>query len=142
MYDKNSLNLVVLIGNLGKNPELKYTSNGVAVCNISLATNKEFTGSDGKKRTETEWHKLTLWRSSAEFAEKYLHKGDKVNVLGSIKTDSWVDDDGNRRYSTKVVVDKITPIMSIPKEDIDIEPDSSDTPIEEKEEEKDDQLPF
>ncbi|MCH2198339.1 MAG: single-stranded DNA-binding protein [Flavobacteriales bacterium] len=100
------INKVILLGNLGKDPELRHTQSGVAVCSFPIATSETYTDrNSGEKRTQTEWHNVVLWRRLAETAEKYLHKGSQVYIEGKIRTRSWEDESGQKRYTTEVVGD-------------------------------------
>ena len=98
-----SVNKVILVGNLGQNPELKYTPNGQAVCNLSIATNESWTGKDGQKQEKTEWHRLVLFGKLAELAGQYLQKGRQVYIEGKLQTRSWQDKDNQTRYTTEIV---------------------------------------
>ena len=98
----SGLNRVMLIGNLGNDPELRYTPSGAAVCNFNLATNKRFTDSSGKERDETEWHRIVCWQKQAENVAKYLKKGKLAYVEGELRTRSWEDDAGVKRYATEI----------------------------------------
>lgn len=103
------VNKVILIGNLGKDPEVRHLENGTAVANFSMATSESYKDrSSGERKTITEWHNIVLWRGLAEIAEKYLKKGDQVYIEGKLKTRSWEDKDGNTRYTTEVVGDNMT----------------------------------
>jgi len=104
----SGVNKVILIGNLGKDPEVRYLDNGVAVANISLATSENYKNKQGERVTQTEWHDIVLWRGLAEVAEKYLKKGSSVYVEGKLRTNKWVDKDENTRYKTEVLADKLT----------------------------------
>ena len=97
------MNSVTLIGRLGADPEVRYTPDGVAVANFSLATTEKWT-KDGQKFEKTEWHRLVAWRKTAEIAGEYLFKGSQVAVQGKIETREWEDKDGNKRYTTEIVV--------------------------------------
>ncbi len=99
-----SVNKVILVGNVGADPEVKYLDNGVAVCRLSLATNETYTRNE-EKVTQTEWHRLVLWRKLAEIAEKHVKKGDLLYVEGRIRSNSWEDKDGIKRYTTEIFVD-------------------------------------
>lgn len=101
------VNKVILIGNLGKDPEVMTLESGVKFANVSVATNESYKGKDGNWVEQTEWHRVVLWRW---LAEKNLIKGDMVYVEGKLKTRSWDDKDGNKRYTTEVVADKIVKI--------------------------------
>ena len=102
------VNKVILIGNLGKDPEVKYLESNVAVARFPLATNEVWKDKNGEKKEHTEWHNIVLWRGLAELSEKYLHKGDRIYVEGRLRTRSWDDKDGNKRYTTDVIADNMT----------------------------------
>jgi single-strand DNA-binding protein len=104
----SGVNKVILIGNLGKDPEVRYLDNGVAVANLSLATSENYKNKQGERVTQTEWHDVVLWRGLAEVAEKYLKKGSSVYVEGKLRTNKWVDKDEITRYKTEVLADKLT----------------------------------
>jgi len=103
-----SVNKVILIGNLGKDPEVRYLEGGTAVANFSLATSETFKNRNGELTTSTEWHNIVVWRKLAEITEKYLKKGNKIYIEGKLRTRSWQDQDGNTRYTTEVVADNLT----------------------------------
>lgn len=98
-----SLNKVMLIGNLGADPEIKYIPNGTAVANLRLATSDNRKNRDGEYEERTEWHRVVLYGRQAEIAKDYLHKGSKVYVEGRIETRSWEDKDGQKRFMTDIV---------------------------------------
>jgi single-strand DNA-binding protein len=99
-----SLNKVQLIGNLGADPELRYTTNGLAVATLNIATNERFRSSNSDEWQErTEWHRVIAWGKLAEIAGEYLAKGRQVYIEGKLQTRSWDDKDGNKRYTTEVV---------------------------------------
>ena len=98
-----SVNKVILIGNLGKDPELKHTSSGTAVATMTLATNERFKDKSGEWQDRTEWHNVVLWQRLAEIASEYLKKGRSVYVEGRLQTRSWEDKQGQKRYTTEVV---------------------------------------
>lgn len=128
------VNKVILIGNLGKDPEVRYLDNGVAVANFSLATTENYKNKEGKRVSQTEWHNIVLWRGLAEVAEKWLKKGSSVYVEGKIRTRKWEDKDGNTRYSTEILGDNMTMLGGKP---------SSETPVEvAPATDKKDDLPF
>ena len=102
------VNKVILVGNLGKDPEVKYLDNGVAVANFSLATTENYKNKNGERVSQTEWHNIVLWRGLAEIAEKYLKKGASVYIEGKIKTRKWEDKEGVVRYSTEILCDNMT----------------------------------
>jgi single-strand DNA-binding protein len=98
-----SVNKVILIGNLGKDPELRYTPGGAAVANFSIATNERWKDKSGQPQERTEWHNIVLWGRLAEIANDYLKKGSPVYIEGRLQTRTWEDRDGNKRYTTEVV---------------------------------------
>ncbi len=98
---------MILVGNLGKDPEVQYLESGTAVAKFSLATTESYTNKEGKKIDDTEWHNIVLWRGLAEVAEKYLKKGNSVYIEGKIKTRSWDDKEGNKKYMTEIVGDNL-----------------------------------
>jgi single-strand DNA-binding protein len=104
-----SVNKVILLGNVGKNPEVRYLDSGIAVATVSLATSERgYTLANGTQVPErTEWHNLVLWRGLAETAEKYIHKGDKLYIEGKIRTRSYDDQAGSKRYVTEIFVDNM-----------------------------------
>ena len=104
-----SINKVILIGNLGKDPEIRHLESGVSVANFPIATSEVYKDrKTGERVSQTEWHNIVLWRGLAEVSEKYLKKGDKVYIEGKMKTRSWQDQEGNNRYTTEVVGDNLT----------------------------------
>ena len=106
------VNKVILVGNLGKDPEVKYLDSGVAVANFSLATTESYKNKDGERVNQTEWHNIVLWRGLAEVAEKWLKKGSNVYIEGKIKTRKWEDKEGNARYNTEILADNMTMLGS------------------------------
>lgn len=99
------INKVILVGNLGKDPEVRHLENGATVANFPLATSETYTDRNGERITQTEWHNIVLWRKTAEIAERYLRKGRQVYIEGKIRTRNWTDRDGNQRYTTEIVGD-------------------------------------
>jgi single-strand DNA-binding protein len=106
------VNKVILVGNLGKDPEVRYLEGGVAMAKFSLATSESYKNKEGTRTETTEWHNIVLWRAQAEFAEKYLKKGSMVYIEGKIRTRSWDDKDGNKRYTTEITGDNVTILNS------------------------------
>ena len=104
---RGGVNKVILIGNLGGDPEVRYTPSGAAVVNVNLATNESWTDRSGERQERTEWHRLVLWSKLAEIAGQYLSKGSKVFVEGRLQTRSWDDQSGQKRYTTEVVVNDL-----------------------------------
>ena len=103
-----SINKVILIGNLGKDPEVRYTPNGAAICNITLATTRSWKNKDsGDKVEETEWHRVVFYDRLAEIAGEYLKKGRPVYVEGRLKTRKWQDKEGVDKYTTEIVADNM-----------------------------------
>jgi len=96
-----SVNVVFLLGNVGSDPEIRETGKGLKVANFSLATERSW----GKK--ETDWHRVTGWGKVAEIVEKFVKKGDRLHIQGTVQYQSWEDKDGNTRYSTDIVIDRI-----------------------------------
>jgi single-strand DNA-binding protein len=97
-----SVNKVILIGNLGRDPEVRYTPSGTAVANFSLATTENWTNKDGEKQSRTEWHRVEAWGRLGEICGEYLSKGRQVYIEGSLQTDEWEDQEGNKRQTTKI----------------------------------------
>jgi len=102
------VNKVILVGNLGKDPEVRYLENNKVVANLTLATTENYKDRNGNKVENTEWHDLELWDGLAKIAEQYLTKGKSIYVEGKIKTDSWKDDQGNNKYRTRIRVQNMT----------------------------------
>ena len=102
-----SLNKVMLIGNLGKDPEVRYTAAGTAVASFSVATSEKFKNKNGEWEEKTEWHNVTLWARLAEIAGEYLAKGKTVYIEGRLQTRKWQDRDGKDRYTTEIVGEKM-----------------------------------
>jgi len=100
-----AVNKVILVGNVGKDPEIRHLEGGTPVANFSLATSETYTNRSGERITQTEWHNLVLWRGLAEVAEKYVKKGAQLYIEGKIRTRAWDDKDGIKRYTTEIVAD-------------------------------------
>jgi single-strand DNA-binding protein len=98
-----SVNRVILVGRLGRDPETRYTSSGQAVCNFTLATNEVYRNRTGEQQERTEWHRIVVWGKLAETAQQYLKKGSLVYIEGRIQTRQWDDRDGNKRTTTEIV---------------------------------------
>ena len=103
----SGINKVILVGHLGKDPEVRYLEGGVSVASFPLATTETFKDRTGKLVSQTEWHTVVLWRGLAELAQKYLHKSSLVYIEGRLRTRSWEDKDGNRKFATEVVGDNL-----------------------------------
>ena len=103
------VNKVILIGNLGKDPEVRHLESGAVVANFPIATSETYKDrKTGEKITQTEWHNIVIWRGLAEVAEKYLKNGNSVYIEGKLRTRSWDDKEGNKRYTTEIVADNMT----------------------------------
>lgn len=102
-----SVNKAILIGYVGNDPEVRYIESGTPVCNFRLATSEVYKNRNGERITSTEWHNIVLWRGLAEVAEKYVKKGTQLYIEGRIRTRSWDDKDGNKRYTTEIVGDNM-----------------------------------
>jgi single-strand DNA-binding protein len=103
-----SINKVILIGNLGRDPEVRYTPNGAAICNITIATSRNWKDKNsGEKMEETEWHRVVFYDRLAEIAGEYLKKGRSVYVEGRLKTRKWQDKDGVEKYTTEIIADNM-----------------------------------
>ena len=102
------VNKVILVGNLGKDPEVRHLENGTAVANFPIATSESYKDKDGNRIDQTEWHNVVVWRKLAEIAESYLKKGSQIYLEGKLRTRSWDDQQGNKRYTTEVVADTFT----------------------------------
>tara|TARA_B100000508_G_scaffold140631_1_gene142473 strand:- start:738 stop:1166 length:429 start_codon:yes stop_codon:yes gene_type:complete len=139
------VNKVILVGNLGKDPEVRHLENGTAVANFPIATSESYKDKNGDRQEITEWHNIVLWRGLAEIAEKYLKKGNQVFIEGKLKTRSWQDKEGNTRYTTEVVGDNMTMLGSRSDSSVaqqvskDAAKTTTDLPISKDE---DDDLPF
>lgn len=101
------VNKVVLIGNLGKDPEIQYLEKNISVAKFPLATTETHKDKTGKLVSQTEWHIIVLWRGLAELAQKYLHKGSLIYVEGRLRTRSWEDREGNKKFATEIVADNL-----------------------------------
>jgi single-strand DNA-binding protein len=97
----------MLIGNLGKDPDMQFLEGNIAVAKFSLATTETYKDRSGKLISQTEWHTVVLWRGLAELAQKYLHKGSLVYIEGRLKTRSWEDKEGNKKFATEIVGDNL-----------------------------------
>jgi single-strand DNA-binding protein len=100
---RGGVNKVIILGNVGADPELRYTPGGAAVTNFNIATNESWTDNNSEKQERTEWHRIVVWGRLAEICNQYLRKGSKVYVEGRLQTRSWEGQDGQKRYTTEVV---------------------------------------
>lgn len=101
------VNRVILIGNLGKDPDVQYLEGNIGVAKFSLATTETYKDRGGKLISQTEWHTVVLWRGLADLAQKYLHKGSLVYIEGRLRTRTWEDKEGNKKFATEVVGDNL-----------------------------------
>lgn len=102
-----SINKVILVGNVGKDPDVKYLDSGVVVASFPFATSETYKNKQGEKVTNTEWHNIVMWRGLAEVVEKYVNKGSQLYIEGKIRTRSYDDRDGNKRYITEIIGDNM-----------------------------------
>tara|TARA_B100000214_G_scaffold83045_1_gene56447 strand:- start:6 stop:437 length:432 start_codon:yes stop_codon:yes gene_type:complete len=124
----SSVNKALIIGNLGQDPEIKYTQSGSPVANLSVATSERWKDkSTGDQKEQTEWHRVVVFGRLAEIAEQYLKKGSKVFIEGKIQTRDWEDSEGRKRYTTEVVAREMTMLDSKFSADSNSDSDSSDT---------------
>lgn len=103
----SGVNKVILIGRLGNDPEVRYTTNGGAVANFSLATNESWTDKQGQKQERTEWHRVIVWGKMGELCGQYLSKGRQAYVEGRLQTRDWTDKEGHKRYTTEIVAQSV-----------------------------------
>lgn len=102
-----AVNKVILVGNVGKDPEVRYLDNNTPVARFSLATSESYTNKNGEKVDQTEWHNIVVWRGLAKVVESYVRKGRQVYIEGRIRTRQWQDKDGNTRYTTEINADNL-----------------------------------
>ncbi len=127
------LNKAILIGNLGRDPEVRYTQNGLAVATFSIATSETWMNKNGEKETRTEWHRIVAFGKLGEICGEYLSKGKQVYIEGRIQTRDWEDKDGNKRYTTEIVASQMQMLGTRDSSDRDRqsfntgEPDMTDT---------------
>ena len=133
-----SVNKVILIGNLGRDPEVKYTQGGTAVANLNIATNEVWTDKAGQKQERTEWHRVVVWGKQAQVLSEHLSKGKQVYVEGSLQTRSWDDREGNKRYTTEIRAVRVLMLGRAegsrmppegPATDLEIVPDTTDEEV-------------
>ena len=136
------VNKVIIVGRLGRDPEVRYTPSGVAVATFSVATSEEWKDKNtGEKQERTEWHRVEAWRRLGEICGEYLHKGKQVYVEGRLQTDSWEDRDGNKRYTTKIVAQNMK-MLDSPVRGESAGETESQYPMEEPVTVPDDDIPF
>ena len=112
-----SLNKAMIIGNLGRDPEMRYTPGGQAVTQFTVAVNRNYKGQNGEWQEETEWFRVVVWGQQAERAAEYLRKGNKVYIEGRLQTRQWEDKDGQKRYTTELVANQVTSLQPRTRED-------------------------
>lgn len=140
------VNKVILVGNLGKDPEVRHLENGATVANFPIATTESYKDRNGNRQEQTEWHNIVLWRGLAEIAEKYLRKGNQVYIEGKLRSRSWEDKEGNTRYITEVIGENLTMLGG--RSDSNDSPAAAksskpaEKPAESFQDEEDDDLPF
>lgn len=157
------INKVILVGNVGRDPEVRYLDNGVVIAKFPLATSETYTNKSGDRVTNTEWHNIVLWRKLAEVADKYVKKGNPLYIEGKIRSRSYDDKEGNKRYITEIIGDNMQMLgrkpeskqepqlpdsqdqnaaKEISSDTIETNGDSSDPFINDKATQGDDDLPF
>tara|TARA_B100000073_G_scaffold274570_1_gene234539 strand:- start:1947 stop:2369 length:423 start_codon:yes stop_codon:yes gene_type:complete len=139
----SSVNKALIIGNLGQDPEIKYTQSGSPVANLSVATSERWKDKNtGEQKEQTEWHRVVVFGRLAEIAEQYLKKGSKIFIEGKIQTRDWEDADGNKKYTTEVVAREMTMLDS--KASMSSDAPSSDSPSKEtpKDDSSEEDIPF
>jgi len=142
-----SVNKVILVGNVGKDPEVRYLENGVAVAKFPLATSENYKNKSGERVSNTEWHNIVAWRGLAEIAEKYVKKGNQLFIEGKLASRSWDDKEGNKRYITEVIVNNMQ-MLDKRNQSSDNQPAAAvvepkaDSSVETNEEKTEDDLPF
>ena len=141
-----SVNKVILVGNVGRDPEIRHLDSGVAVANFTLATSENYIAKNGDRVTTTEWHNIVLWRGLAEVAEKYVKKGRQLYIEGRIRTRTYDDKDGNKRYITEIYGDVMQMLGSRPDSQSNEKSNQSEEPAFESpdvnDQGGDDDLPF
>lgn len=143
------VNKVILIGNLGKDPEVRHLESGASVANFPIATTETYKDRNGNRQEQTEWHNIVAWRGLADIAEKYLKKGNQVFIEGKLRSRSWEDKEGNTRYITEIVADNMTMLGGAPSRNegpqaqaASTAPASTSSKKVVQEEDDDDDLPF
>jgi single-strand DNA-binding protein len=134
-----SLNKVLLIGNLGRDPEIRYTGSGTAVASFSLATSERFKNKGGEWEERTEWHNVTFWGRLAEIAGEYLTKGKTVYIEGKLQTRKWQDKEGKDRYTTEIIGEKM---LMLSKKDTGREGDPAPDSFDQAPDSVGDEIPF
>ena len=141
---RSGINKVILVGNLGKDPDMRYTAGGDAVANLSIATSESWNDNQtGEKREKTEWHRVVFFRRIAEVCGEYLKKGSSVYIEGSLRTRDWEDDQGNKRYTTEIIGREMQMLGGRRSEDnMDQSPQMNSPSAQPEEGLIDDEIPF
>ena len=134
-----SVNKVMLLGNLGADPDVRYTQGGTPVANFRMATTTIWNDDQGERKSRTAWHRIVVWGKQAEVAGEYLKKGSQVHIEGSLQTREWTDRDGNKRYTTEVRTQRLQ-LLGKPKGELSEEPPATDEPPADQEPPED--IPF
>jgi len=137
-----SVNKVILLGNLGSDPELRYTPSGRAVANFSLATHEQWTNKDGEKEERTEWHRIVAWGRLGEICGEYLSKGSQIYIDGRLQTRAWEDRDGNKRYTTEIIAQTMQMLGGVSRKEGEVSSVEESHPVEEPISIPDDDIPF
>jgi single-strand DNA-binding protein len=138
-----SVNKVILVGNLGRDPEVRYTTNGNPVATFTMATSERWNdAASGERRERTEWHRVVVWGKQAEIAGEYLRKGKQVYVEGSLQTREWTDRDGNKRYTTEVKAMRFQMLGSRGDEPRSVPEEPQTTAAEQESSYEEDDIPF
>jgi len=141
---RSGINKVILVGNLGKDPDMRYTAGGDAVANLSIATSESWNDNQtGEKKEKTEWHRVVFFRRIAEVCGEYLKKGSSVYIEGSLRTRDWQDDQGNKRYTTEIIGREMQMLGGRRSEDnMDQSPQMNSSSPQPEEGLIDDEIPF
>jgi single-strand DNA-binding protein len=141
---RSGINKVILVGNLGKDPDMRYTAGGDAVANLSIATSESWNDNQtGEKKEKTEWHRVVFFRRIAEVCGEYLKKGSSVYIEGSLRTRDWEDDQGNKRYTTEIIGREMQMLGGRRSEDnMDQSPQMNSSSTQPEEGLTDDEIPF
>ena len=137
------INKVILVGRLGRDPEIRYTPSGAAVANFTIATSEEWNDREsGQKQERTEWHKIVAWRRLGEICGEYLRKGSQVYIEGKLQTRSWEDRDGNKRYTTEIIAQNMQMLGSANRGTRTTDQTDPGFPVEEPITVPEDDIPF
>ena len=138
----SSVNKVILVGRLGKDPEVKFTQGGVAIARFSMATDETWKDQSGERQQRTEWHNIVAWRKLAEICGQYLTKGKLIYIEGRLQTRSWDDKEGNKRTTTEIQADTMVMLSGGKSEDRRVEATSASSVVASDSEITDDDVPF